>query len=118
MVNIDSILSIHEATQLPICLDVSHTLMACLQNNEDWKNALLELLPITGHIHLADARKPAEEGVQLGEGELDVQGFVSAILQASYRFDVILEIWQGHHRNGEGFKRAFDFYARTLDSIK
>jgi sialic acid synthase SpsE len=118
MVNIDSILFFHETTDLPICLDVSHTLMACLHNNEDWKNVLLTLLPITGHIHLADARKPAEEGVQLGEGELDIHEFVSALLQSTYRSDVILEIWQGHHRNGEGFKRAFDFYKRTFDAIQ
>jgi N-acetylneuraminate synthase len=54
------------------------------------------------HIHASDARAPDQEGLQIGEGEIDF-----SILR---RIDVpiLVEIWKGHEHDGKGFKLGIE----------
>jgi N-acetylneuraminate synthase len=54
------------------------------------------------HVHASDARAPDQEGLQIGEGEIDF-----SILR---RIDVpiLVEIWRGHEHNGKGFRLGIE----------
>ena len=61
------------------------------------------------YVHLADAKHPGEEGIQLGTGEMNISK-VYEILELQYGTRMwIPEIWKGHMENFTGFKKAMNF---------
>ena len=92
-----------QALDMPLCLDVAHLLMTCNYENFPLSQAVDQLLPLTRHIHLADASGVDSEGVALGTGSLLGSMEVSKLLSSGCR--VILETWQGHLDGGAGFIR-------------
>ena len=61
------------------------------------------LVPFNKHLHLADAEGMDGEGLPLGEGDIgDFRQFLNADCLK------ILEVWQGHFNQGEGFLEALD----------
>jgi len=54
------------------------------------------------HVHVSDARAPDQEGLQIGDGEIDF-----SVLK---RIDVpiLVEIWRGHDHNGKGFRLGIE----------
>ncbi len=94
--------------QYRICLDVSHSQLACSHLNMSFKEFLEQVGAWSAHLHLVDADGVDGEGLQIGEGSMDF-GMVADVLrdkapQASF----IPEIWQGHKNDGEGFWVALD----------
>jgi len=97
-----------ESTGSQICLDISHSKLFCNYENVSFKHFLQEVAPFVAHMHLVDAKGDAEEGLQIGEGEVDF-GLVADIFQESGRsISFVPEIWQGHHNNGYGFWKALE----------
>ena len=88
-----------KANNLSICLDVSHLVMAASYHKQDWKLWYNELVPYSGHIHISDAADSKSEGLMFGEG---IIGDFSEIL--ALKKLKIIECWQGHINQGEGFK--------------
>ena len=86
-----------------ICLDVSHSLLACNTFGWDFKNFLETCAPYTAHYHIADARGVDGEGLQIGDGEMDYNLLAKLIMRISPNSSFIPETWQGHKNNGEGF---------------
>ncbi len=86
-----------------ICLDVSHSLLACNTFGWDFKQFLNSCAPYTAHYHIADASGLDGEGLQIGEGEMDFDLLAKLIMKMSPNSSFIPEIWQGHKNNGEGF---------------
>ena len=85
-----------------VCLDVSHSKLACTHLNASFSAFLKAILPFTAHLHLADAKGVDGEGLQIHDGEIDwVQLFV-LMNQLAPKASFIPEIWQGHKNNGEG----------------
>ena len=92
-------------SNLKICLDTAHTIMACNfyeLNSEEW---LTKLLEFADHVHLVDAKGEMDEGLNFGDGELNLPKF-SNEMSLHNKLSYIPEIWQGHHNLGEGFKEA------------
>jgi N-acetylneuraminate synthase len=89
-----------------VCLDVSHSYLACNHLNKSFSQFLDDVLPFTGHLHLADALGVDGEGLQIHDGELDF-GLVS---EKFHKFCAkatwIPEVWQGHENEGYGFTVA------------
>ena len=56
------------------------------------------------HIHIADASGIDGEGLPIGTG--DVENL--SLIKKAMSFDClkVIEVWQGHLNNGEGFRRA------------
>lgn len=88
---------------LKVCLDISHSLMACNFNNWDFNSFLLDISRHVSHLHIADALGFDGEGVELGYGDLDFDVFSKIISDKYENTTFIPEIWQGHKNNGEGF---------------
>ncbi len=92
-------------SNLKICLDTAHTIMACNfynLNSEEW---LIKLLKFADHVHLVDAMGDMDEGLNFGDGDLNLPKFTDEMTVCD-KLSYIPEIWQGHHNLGEGFKEA------------
>lgn len=86
---------------IKICLDIAHLIMSANSANSDWKLWLKELTPYTKHYHLSDSYGTDGEGVDFGKGDL---GDPRRIISMD---DVkVLEVWQGHLNQFQGFKSA------------
>jgi N-acetylneuraminate synthase len=97
-----------------ICLDISHSKLAC--NNHHW--SFIEFLnkvgPYTSHLHIADASGVDGEGLQINEGDIDFPALGSVLRDMAPKASFIPEIWQGHKNDGEGFWIALDRLEETL----
>ena len=92
-----------EAVGQGICLDVSHTQMACEFLGRPLNEAVDILLPVVNHLHLADATGMSGEGVQIGEGDMDFASLCELLDRSAPKVPFIPEIWQGHLSRGAGF---------------
>jgi N-acetylneuraminate synthase len=92
----------------PICLDLCHLALSANYANADWQDWYAMLEPYSRHLHLADAVGVDGEGLPLGEGDI---GDFSVFLKSDEM--KIIEVWQGHFNEGEGFLRALNTLANT-----
>jgi N-acetylneuraminate synthase len=94
------------ATGQRVCLDVSHSALACAEAHRPLEEFLDVVLPHTAHLHLADARGVDGEGLQIGEGDVDFGAVARRVRALAPDASWIPEIWQGHERDGAGFWTA------------
>lgn len=107
-VHADETIQLCQQHGMRICLDVSHTALACNYLELDLYQELDKLAPYTAHLHLADASGSGQEGLQIGDGDVDFKR-VFAVMDAKMPEAYWLpEIWQGHKNQGEGFWIALD----------
>ena len=85
-----------------VCLDVSHSKLACNHLNTSFSEFLTAILPHTAHLHLADAKGVDGEGLQIQDGEIDWTLLFELMAQYCPKASFIPEIWQGHKNRGEG----------------
>jgi N-acetylneuraminate synthase len=85
-----------------ICLDVCHLIMAANYHSVNWREWYNTLIKNTGHLHIADAKGIDTEGLPLGQGMI-CSGDFNALLEPDCL--KILEVWQGHLNQGQGFIR-------------
>ena len=104
----NEISSFCEEAKMRICLDVSHSKLAC--NYYKWSfSEFVELVGgYTRHLHIADASGVDGEGLQVHEGEIDFVLLEKQLRKLSPLSSFIPEIWQGHKDNGRGFWTALD----------
>lgn len=93
-----------EETGQRICYDISHAKLWCNYADVDLYEHAKTLRPYTDYLHVADAAGVDGEGLQIGEGEVDFERL--APLYEDFDGPIITEIWRGHERRGEGFKKA------------
>ena len=79
-------------------------------NSKIW---LKKLLRFSNHIHLVDAGGEMDEGLNFGEGELNLVEFTKDMMLKN-NLSYIPEVWQGHHNNGQGFKEAISRINKLL----
>ncbi len=101
-----------EVTELDVCLDISHSMMAC--NYYDWDlYEFVEIIgPFVAHLHIVDAKGSDGEGVQVGEGDVDFSRLAEVLNKSVPGVQFIPEVWQGHKNRGEGFWNALGFLER------
>lgn len=92
-----------------ICLDISHSMMACNYYGWSIENFIKLVCPFTNHIHISDSEGDDGEGVQMGNGEVDFDRLVAQLNQEVEGVQFIPEVWQGHHNGGQGFWSALHF---------
>lgn len=90
--------------EINICFDLSHAALYCNAKDQDLADYIQTLRPLIRHIHFADAYGLDGEGVQIGEGDIDLDRIMP--LFAGYRGTWMPEIWRGHLENGAGFITA------------
>jgi sialic acid synthase SpsE/sugar phosphate isomerase/epimerase len=97
-----------------ICLDTSHTKLACNHHHWSFSEFLRKVGPYTAHIHIADASGVDGEGLQINEGDIDFQSMGRDLRKYAPGASFIPEIWQGHKNGGEGFWRALELLEPSL----
>jgi N-acetylneuraminate synthase len=103
-----------EAHGFRVCYDVSHSKLACNFLNESLQ-VFTELVgPYTAHLHIVDARGIRDEGLQVGEGEIDFVALGRSLATNCPTASFIPEIWQGHKNAGKGFWLALDRLEKML----
>ncbi|AEE22235.1 N-acetylneuraminate synthase [Glaciecola sp. 4H-3-7+YE-5] len=100
--------------QVNVCLDVSHSWLACNQFGYTIEDFFLKLGPFIKHLHIADAAGVDDEGLQVGEGEMSMILIFELMKKHCAQATWIPEIWQGHKNQGEGFWVAFSRLEQQL----
>jgi len=101
-VDADSIAEFCRDQGMRVCLDASHSKLACNHLQTPFSSFLAQILPHTAHLHLADADGMDGEGLQIDEGGVDWADVFQLMHQLAPEASFIPEIWQGHKNNGEG----------------
>ena len=108
LVDVNEIVEFCRQNNNRICLDISHTMLACNLLKLSLDSSLHELQKYTAHLHIADAKGAAEEGLQIGSGDIPFTS-IWPLIEANFQSaSFVPEVWQGHKNKGEGFWRAFD----------
>jgi N-acetylneuraminate synthase len=89
--------------EIPFCLDVSHYLLGANCFGLSKTGVIGKFGSQIKHIHLSDASGIDGEGLLVGEGEPENLGLIQDAV--SHVTSKIIEVWQGHLNEGEGFKR-------------
>ena len=109
----DEIAAFCQRTGHHICLDVSHSMMACNYYQWDFEDFLKKVLPHTIHLHVVDAKGIDGEGVQIGQGDVDFDMLCNKLNEYAPGVQFIPEVWQGHKNKGEGFWSALAFLEKV-----
>ncbi len=95
-----------DAHALKMCLDTSHAQLACNAVGTKLVDFCTLLRPYVRHLHLSDGEGLGEEGLQIGEGDVDWPAI--AEIFRDYHGTITPEIWQGHLERGKGFLLALE----------
>ena len=101
-----------------VCLDVSHSKLACNHLRWSFHELLQTVGPYIAHLHLADASGVDGEGLQIGEGDVDWVEVCGTLDRVAPGAGFIPEIWQGHKNDGEGFWIALDRLEQAWSRVK
>jgi sialic acid synthase SpsE/sugar phosphate isomerase/epimerase len=104
----EEIVTFCEAYGMGVCLDTSHSKLACNYFGWSMREFVRQVGPYAAHLHIVDARGHQDEGLQIGEGEIDFEALGEDLGQWAPEVSFIPEIWQGHKNAGEGFWVALD----------
>ncbi len=91
-----------------VCLDISHSKLACNHHKWSFQDFLQQVAPFAAHLHLVDAAGVDGEGLQIGEGDVDFKALADQLDRACPRASFVPEVWQGHKNDGEGFWYALE----------
>jgi len=106
LVTQEDLISFLSSTKLNLCFDTSHTMLAASYYKFDLYETLEKIKDRVSHYHIVDAKGVYDEGLQIGEGEINFKR-IFEIIPNSEKISFIPEIWQGHKNNGQGFRIAF-----------
>lgn len=104
----DLIAEFCKVNNMRVCLDVSHSKLACNHLGISFVSFLGKVLPHTAHLHLADAKGIDGEGLQIGDGEIDWTQLFQLVDEHCNESSFIPEIWQGHKNEGEAVWLALE----------
>lgn len=91
-----------------LCLDVSHSKLACNHRRSSFSEFVEQVGPHIRHLHLVDAEGTDGEGLQIGHGDVDWPVLAAQLNRVAPDAGFIPEIWQGHRNDGEDFWIALD----------
>jgi sialic acid synthase SpsE/endonuclease IV len=97
-----------------ICLDISHSQMACKYYHWSLLDFVKEVGKYTAHLHVSDALGVDGEGVQMGHGDIDFPILWNCLDEFAPNVQFIPEVWQGHKQSGSGFWAALEYLEGIL----
>ena len=113
-VDADEIVEFCIKNNFRVCLDVSHSKLACTHFQHSFASFIKKVGPFSAHLHLADAAGVDDEGLQISEGDIDWSELSAWLDQHSPGVSFIPEIWQGHKDTGSGFWLALSRLEKWL----
>jgi len=67
------------------------------------------------YLHIFDGKGINEEGLQIGDGDIDFEQYFAMIKNLETGF--IPEVWQGHLNKGKGFKDALQLVEKLMKKV-
>ncbi len=107
-----------ESQDMRICLDISHSKLACNYFNWSFTEFIAAVGKYVAHLHIVDAEGVDSEGLQVGEGTIDFFSLAHDLEVYASNASFIPEIWQGHKNKGEGFWVALDRLEQWFTQVK
>ena len=98
-----------------VCYDTSHAQLFCNLAGINLAEFTKNVLNDVAYLHISDAKGITEEGLQIGQGDIDFAQFFAMIKNVDLGF--IPEIWQGHLHQGKGFKDALVSIEKLLKTV-
>ncbi|MCD4750464.1 MAG: N-acetylneuraminate synthase family protein, partial [Thermoanaerobaculales bacterium] len=95
---------------LGMTLDLSHAQLYCTLAGMSLSDYVQRCLPLSRHLHVADASGIDGEGLQIGEGVIEWDVILQLLENAEFSW--VPEIWSGHLNSFSGFLEAFDRLAK------
>ncbi len=95
---------------LGMTLDLSHAQLFCTVSGTSLAEYVQRCLPLSRHLHIADATGIDGEGLQIGEGVIEWDMILQLLEKAEFSW--VPEIWSGHLNNSTGFLEALDRIVR------
>jgi len=102
----ESIVGFCSSTNMRICLDTSHSKLACNFMKKSFTEFTRKVAPYVAHMHIADAKGVDGEGLQIEDGDIDWAAFMEVVDKLIPQATFIPEIWQGHKNGGQGAWKA------------
>ena len=87
-------------------------MMAC-KHDRDFDEFFREVAPFVSHIHLADSQGVDGKGVVTSCGDFNFTEFRDLIETSDTNVPLVIEEWQGHMNNGNGFVNALTFLSNV-----
>ena len=87
-------------------LDLSHAQLYCTVGGSTLEAYVERCLPLSRHLHIADATGIDGEGLQIGEGVIEWDTILELLEGADFSW--VPEIWSGHLNGSAGFLEALD----------
>ena len=103
-----------ENTGFRVCLDISHSQMACAYYGWDLFDFINEIKEHIAYMHISDAAGVDGEGVDFGKGDINFERLKPLFDNELRKIPFIPEVWQGHKANGSGFWSALNYLERIL----
>ena len=113
-VHADEIADFCKDSNLKVCLDISHTMMACNYYKRNLYDFIEVVAPYVVHMHIVDAKGVDGEGIQIGHGDVDFNRLAMQLNKLLPNIQFIPEVWQGHKNRGEGFWKALDYLEKKF----
>jgi len=113
-VDADEIVEFCIKNNFRVCLDVSHSRLACTHFQRSFASFIKTVAPFSAHLHLADAAGVDDEGLQISRGDIDWSELSDWLDQHAPAVSFIPEIWQGHKDMGSGFWLALSRLEKWL----
>jgi sialic acid synthase SpsE/endonuclease IV len=113
-VDADEIVKFCTENNFRVCLDISHSKLACTHFQLSFASFIKTVAPFSAHLHLADAAGVDDEGLQIADGDIDWSELAEWLEQYSPEASFIPEIWQGHKDMGSGFWLALSRLEKWL----
>lgn len=92
--------------QIPITMDSSHLFLGKAAFGFDARKIINQISTNIIHWHISDAAGLDGEGLPIGAGGIENESIISEII--SEKGIKVVEVWQGHFHNYEGFKVAIN----------
>ena len=84
-----------------LVLDTAHGYLSTIDGSQAFLDSFVDSAgDKLKHIHVSDARAPDKEGLQIGDGDIDFS------FLAKIHVPMIVEIWNGHEKEGLGFREG------------
>jgi N-acetylneuraminate synthase len=89
---------------LGMTFDLCHAQLHCSLAGGDLVAYARRVAPRVRHVHISDALGVREEGLQIGDGEIDFGAVLEPLRPIDFSW--VPEIWRGHQEGGRGALRA------------
>lgn len=101
---------------IPLTLDSSHLLLGETAFGFSAKKVIQDLRKNIVHWHISDAQGLDGEGLPIGSGSPENEELISSLLKEEGL--KVIEVWQGHFYDYEGFKVAINKVAELGGKVK